>query len=215
MIFDKVYIVSFVKNFEKQNKIKLLLKKLNIENYEFIYGIDTHISNFYKITIWDENNGENFIINNDSCDSCASHSISCGIAHFTALQHAYYSKLNSCIIIEDDVLLYKDLNYVNKVLSYYPEDADIIQYGYILFESDKNEKYDEYFNKGIWYAGAQAYGVCNRNSIKKIIDKYLDRFYEADNYNLYSDMKIYNTNIQVFIDPFYNNKDITNINNYE
>ena len=62
MIYNKVYIISYVKNVDKQNRIKTLLNKLSISNYEFIYGIDMHISDIYKTKIWDEQFGNNFII---------------------------------------------------------------------------------------------------------------------------------------------------------
>ena len=200
MTYNKVYIISYVKNIDKQNRIKTLLNKLSISNYEFIYGIDMHISDIYKTKIWDEQFGNNFIIKNDSADSYPSHAISCTLAHFTALQHAYYSNINNCLIIEDDVLMYKDLNYISKVLTYYPSNADIVQYGYILWDKDSNAKFDEYYNIGNWYSGAQCYGVCNKTSLNKLINNYLTMFYEADNYNLYKDMIIYNTNIPIFID---------------
>jgi GR25 family glycosyltransferase involved in LPS biosynthesis len=138
MNIEKTYIISYVKNDDKRNHIKSILHDLSINNYEFIYGVDMHISDIYKISIYDEKDGNNFIIENDNADTYASHAISCGIAHFTALEHAYYSNLNNCLIIEDDVLLYKDKDYVNKVLTYYPIDADIVQYGFILFDKDYN-----------------------------------------------------------------------------
>lgn len=203
MSIEKTYIISYIKNDEKRNHIKSILNQLSINNYEFIYGIDIHISDAYKITIYDEKDGNNFIIENDNADTYASHAISCGIAHFTALQHAYYSNFNNCLIIEDDVLLYENIDYVKYVLSNFPQDADIIQYGYILFDEDINNKYDNYYNVGQWYPGAQSYAVCNKTSIKQLIDNYLKMFYEADNYNLYSNMKIYNTNIPIFIDPVH------------
>lgn len=216
-IFDKVYIISYIKNIEKQNRITSILNNvLNINNFEFIYGIDMHISDIYKTTIWDTQHDKSFIIENNSSESYASHAISCGIAHFTAIQHAYYHNFNNCLIIEDDVLLYKNLDYVYKVLSYYPNNADIIQYGYIMWDKDYNIKYDEFYNFGNWYAGAQCYGICNNNTLYKIINNYLNKFYEADNYNLYNDMIIYNTNIPIFIDPSHQNNitDYINLNNY-
>lgn len=199
--FEKTYIISYVKNIDKQHRIKLMLNELHIDNYEFIYGIDMHISDICKTSIWDEKDSQHFIITDNNPDSYASHAISCSIAHITALQHAYYSNFQNCLIIEDDVLLYKNNEYVNKVLNYYPKDADIIQYGYILFYYDNNIKYDENYNIGEWYGGTQCYGVCNRNSMKILIDNYLQTFYEADNYNLYKNLIIYNTNIPIFIDP--------------
>lgn len=212
MIFEKLYIISYIKNDQKRNKIKNILNKLSITEFEFIYGIDMNISDIYKTSIYDEREGNIFKIENTSPDTYASHAISCGIAHFTALQHAYYSNINNCLIIEDDVLLYNDLIYVNNVLSYYPENADIIQYGFISLRDNKNEIYDKYYEVGKWYAGTQAYAVCNRYTLEKLINNYLNIFYESDNYNLYNDMKIFNTNIPIFIDPIYNNDLFYNYN---
>ena len=212
MIFEKLYIISYIKNDEKRNKIKNILNKLSITEFEFIYGIDMHISDIYKTSIYDEREGNIFKIENPSPDTYASHAVSCGIAHFTALQHAYYSNINNCLIIEDDVLLYNDLIYVNNVLSYYPENADIIQYGFISLQDNKNETYDKYYEVGKWYAGTQAYAVCNRYTLEKLINNYLNMFYESDNYNLYNDMKIFNTNIPIFIDPIHNNDLLYNYN---
>lgn len=212
MIFEKIYIISYIKNDKKRNQIKNILKKLLITKFEFIYGIDMHISDIYKTSIYDESEGNIFKIKNTSPDTYTSHAISCGIAHFTALQHAYYSHVNNCLIIEDDVLLYNDLGYVNNVLSYYPENADVIQYGYISLQNNKNETYDKYYDVGKWYAGTQAYAICNRHTLEKLINNYLNMFYESDNYNLYNDMKIFNTNIPIFIDPIHNNDLLCNYN---
>ena len=50
---DKIYIISFVKNIDKQKNIINKLNKLNLTNYEFIYGIDIHLSNLSNVLIYD------------------------------------------------------------------------------------------------------------------------------------------------------------------
>ena len=213
MIYDKVYIISYVKNIDKQEHIKQTLNNLSINNFEFIYGIDVYLSNLCEIKIYDNDIDHSFVINDNIPNSYVSHAISCGIAHFTALQHAYYSNLNNCLIIEDDVLLYKDLNYVNNTLSNAPEDADVIQYGYIIFDKTyKFKRKEELFFKDIWSAGTQCYGIMNRIALKKIIDNYLDTFYESDNMMLYKNLIVYKTSIPIFIDPHHNGNRKYNVN---
>ena len=211
--FDKIYIISFVKNSKKQCQIKYILENiLKINNFEFVYGLDMNISNMTDIRIYDNYGDRIAIMPNNDPNSYESHHISCSIAHITALQHAYYNNFNNVLIIEDDVLLYKNLDYVNKILSYYPEDADVIQYGYI-FDGGYNEKYDNYYDIGHWYAGTQCYGICNKNTMNIIINRYLDKLFACDNHQLYKDFKIYNTHIPIFLDPDHCGD--FNINEYE
>lgn len=65
-----------------------------------------HISDIYKTSIYNEREDNIFKIENNSPDTYASHGISCGITHFTALQHAYYSNANNCLIIYNSNLSY-------------------------------------------------------------------------------------------------------------
>lgn len=71
-IFDKVYVISFVKNTNKQKQIQKFLKKLKIK-FEFIYGIDSvqlqHIFNINNIHFMNDNTNEyNYNLSHISCN---------------------------------------------------------------------------------------------------------------------------------------------------
>lgn len=203
--FDKVYVISYVHNIDKRKTISDKLQNLDITNFEFIYGYDFHnLGNFndirYKGT--DKPNTSYYI-----------HGVSCGLAHLTAVQLGYDSGANSILIIEDDVLFYKDKNFIIDCLSNYPEDADLIQFGYIDWNK---QTFNNVFNKSFYRSGTQMYALCNRNIMKRYIESQYNIFCSADNIDIFKyennyDIKsnIYIVYPQLAIDPLHNKHILT------
>ena len=125
-IFDKIYVISFVKNNERREKIKKQFDILNISNYEFIYGID-----MYSMKEFLYDHSKHNIYNNSIEYNI--HGISCGLAHFTALQHAQVNEYNKILICEDDIQFINDLEYIEQMFNQYPKNVDIIKFNSTLF----------------------------------------------------------------------------------
>lgn len=193
-IFDKIYVISYIKNKERRNKIIKQFEFLNITNYEFIYGFDMYS---LKDFLYDPN--KHNIYNTTSVDYNI-HGISCGIAHFTALQHAQINDYEKILIVEDDIQFIKDINYIEYMFNNYRCDADIIKFHSILFQNINtvpNEIIDKYYMKGWIGSGATCYGIYNKQTINNMIDAYVHKSIIADsyeiidpNYNLYSLIKM-------------------------
>ena len=192
-IFDKIYVISFVKNNERREKIKKQFDILNISNYEFIYGID-----MYSMKEFLYDHSKHNIYNNSIEYNI--HGISCGLAHFTALQHAQVNEYNKILICEDDIQFINDLEYIEQMFNQYPKNVDIIKFNSTLFSDINNVKNDvleKYYMKGWIGSGATCYGIYNKNIINKMIDSYIHKSVIADsyeimnpNYNLYSLIKM-------------------------
>lgn len=204
--FDKIYIISYIHNIEKRKTISEKLLSLGISDFEFVYGYDLHnLANFkdvkYKGT--DEPNTPYYI-----------HAISCGLAHLAAVQLGYDSGANSILIMEDDILFYKDKKFIIDCLSNYPEDADIMQFGYLDYYK---ENLTTTFNKTFYRPGSQMLGLCNRNIMKQYIDSQYNVFCSADNIDVFKNENNYNIYLvypQLSIDP-YHHKHILNADAYE
>lgn len=192
--FDKIYVISFVKNINRRNLIRKQFDILNISNYEFIYGIDIYS---LKDLLYDSNKHS---IYGTDCIDYNIHGISCGLAHFTALQHAQLNNYNKILICEDDILFINDLEYIKQMLNQYPKDADIVKFNSTLFSNIndfQNEVIEKYYMKGWIGSGATCYGIYNKQTINKMIDAYIYKSIIADsyeiidpNYNLYSLVKM-------------------------
>lgn len=195
--FDKTYIISYVHNIEKRDHISKKMKELDIDNYEFVYGCDlNNLSNFMDV---------NYKGTDDNRDAYYIHAISCTLTHLTAIQLGYDLGSNSILIIEDDVLFYKDINFIKKCLNDYPQDADLIQFGYIDFFK---RKFNQTFTKTFYTPGAQMYALCNRNIINDYINSQYNIFCSADNIDIFkkeNDYNIYLVYPQLCIDPYHHN----------
>lgn len=188
MVFDKIYIISYIYNLDKRQKIsKYLKEELGINNFEFIYGIDPNISNIKDINIYDRNimSSPYILYENKNKDEYYLHTISCGLAHLTAFQHAYINSYNKILIIEDDVDFIlnneKILTYFNNI----PNDADLIHYGYIEHFDNSPQNPNELYHKidsHLIVAGTQCYAICNYQALEKIVNGYKQVLYTADQF---------------------------------
>ena len=185
--FDKVYCISYCRNIEKQNNISKLMKYLGID-FKFIYGADyTNL----KILKHDDfkflnESKEKEKKNNDF--KYYSHYIGASYDHYTAVIHAYESRANSVLIMEDDCTFINDTSYIQWALNNYPKDADIVKFGYIytlklreIYNFNCNKTKNKYIlDEGLYFAGCQLYGLCNREIMKKYIDVQQNNFYMCD-----------------------------------
>lgn len=195
--FDKVYIVSFVKNIDKQNRIKSFLDNLNIQ-YEFIYGIDTNslldIINYQTIEFINKNKHDEFTYN-------IGH-ISCGIAHYTAIQHAYESNYNKILIIEDDAIFTSDINYIEYCFNNMPKDADSCRFGLTWRNNDEIIRIsNDFWIKNRSYVGTQCYSINNRETMLQFLTEMNLHFRESDDNYLLHDKNVYQLKTLICKDP--------------
>lgn len=206
-MFDKVFVISYINNFEKREIISKKLNDLGI-SFEFMYGSNLYdIPTFRNLTILgtDEPKSDYFI-----------HAVSCSLAHLNAVEYAYSSGANNVLIIEDDLMFHKDKDYIMKCLDRYPEDADIIQYGWINFT---NQEFNNTFTNSWYQFGAQMYALCNRKVMKDYIDSQHTNYSSADNIYIFRHndkidvrYKVYVVYPQLGIDTTWGN--YKNINDY-
>ena len=186
--FDKVYVISYIHNVDKRKTISDKLLSLGIYDFEFIYGYDLHnLSNFKDIM---------YKGTDDSNTSYYIHAISCGLAHLAAVQLGYDSGANSILIIEDDVLFYKDKKFIIDCLSNYPEDADLIQFGYLNFTK---ELFNNTFNKTTYKSGTQMYALCNRQTMERYINSQYKIFCSSDNIDVFKYENDYNVKNNIYV----------------
>ena len=198
-MFEKVFVISLVNNFEKRKKIKERLDELGIE-FEFIYG-----SNLYSIPTFrdlkqygtDEPRSDYFI-----------HAISCGLAHLNAIEYAYYGGYNNVLVIEDDCAFLEDETFIKDCLNNIPEDADVIQYGFLNLDGTL---FNVGFNKGKYFYGAQMYALCNRKVMEDYLKSQHENFASADNIYIFKNdeegkYNIYQVYPQLTIDKEHSEK---------
>lgn len=212
MIFDKVYIISFVFNSEKRKKIsEYLINQLNIINFEFIYGIDPTISNIKDINIYDSNmmyEPYKFKDGYSRNDGYYMHDISCNLAHLTIYQLALSEGYEKILIIEDDALFVISNNIILEYFNNIPQDANIIYYGYIFMHGE-TQKYNNLYNKiiddsHVLMAGMQCYAICNKETLKKLIEYQKQVFHPSDQYINDIINNCYISINSICIDPIHN-----------
>lgn len=190
--FDIIYVISYVGNIDKQQKIKEYLNNIWQINFEFIYGIDSNnLINIFNIR------NIHFVKENDKYD--IGH-ISCAIAHYTAIQHAYLHNYNSCLIIEDDAIFTEDLNYIEYCFNNIPKDADICRFG-LTWREDKLDNYSNFWIYNEPCVGAQCYSINNKKTMNEYINNMNNYFREADDNSLINNAKIYQLKKLIAKDP--------------
>ena len=120
--FDKIYIISYIKNYDKREKLKKELNRVGIEEYEFIYSYDTTIIN-----------------NPNNIDY---KKLSVSFTHYDIIKKSYELNYNHILILEDDVIFLKDVNEIHILIEYNEKlnyDINYYDYQYRLME-DKNIK---------------------------------------------------------------------------
>ena len=118
------------------------------------------------------------------------------------------------LIIEDDALFVKDndiiLNYFNNI----PEDANIVHYGYIKIYGETikyNDLYNKVTNGTHTIAGLQCYGICNKETLEKLITYQKNIFCVADQFINKLINNYYISNKTLCIDPIHNKKEINEL----
>lgn len=193
--FDKIYVISFIKNIEKQNKIKNYLNNVWKINFDFIYGIDTNnLINIFNLK------NIHFIGDNEDIKYDIGH-ISCGIAHYTAIQHAYENNYNSCLIIEDDPIFTKNLEYIQYCFNNIPLDADSCRFGLTWRNNDIINKYNDLWILNELYVGTQCYSINNRETMFQYITEMNNKFRESDNNYLLHNKNVYQLKTLICVDP--------------
>lgn len=205
-MFDKVFVISYINNFEHRKNISDKLNNLGID-FEFIYGPNLYdIPTFCNVDVQCDQ-----LKKDDRHNDYYIHQVSGSQAHLMAVDYAYNGGYNNVLIIEDDVHFIKNKEFILDCLNNYPKDADLIQYGYInIF----NFQSDNLFIKNFYMPGAQMYALCNRNIMKVYLDSQHNYYSVADNIFLFKTKSTYNRYItipQIAIDLDH----IDNVNNLE
>ena len=178
--FDYVYVISYIRNVEKQNKIKEYLNNVWRINFDFIYGVDTN--DFSNIFIF---NNIELMNQKENTEKYNIGHISGTFAHYTAIQHALLHNFNSCLVIEDDAIFTDNLDYIQYCFNNMPEDANCCRFG--LTHRD----YDKIVNEGFWVKnetccyGAQCYSMNNQDAMKYYLNQIRKRFVTADEPHLF------------------------------
>lgn len=185
--FDKVYCVSYCRNIKRQNNIIKIMNYLGID-FEFIYGADytnleilkhpdcKFINDDYFEPLLKKRNFHNY-----------THYIGVSYDHYTAVINAYESGANSVLIMEDDGTFISDKDYILHSLNNYPEDAEVIKYGYVYTKYIRDNFPNINLNvKGkyileselnwVGFGGCQLYALCNREVMKKYIEYQQNHF---------------------------------------
>lgn len=209
--FDKIYVISYIKNINKQHEIKTYLNKIWNVDFDFIYGIDViGLENIFNL------NKIHFYGNNPNLQDYDKGHISCGIAHYTAIEHAYVNNYNSCLIIEDDTCFIDDLKYIEYCFNHTPKDADSCRFALTNRNIDIIDKYNDFWILNESFIGAQCYSINNRLMMKQYIQCMNDFFREADDYTFFENKKVYQLKRLIGYDPysilnFYKINDLQNI----
>lgn len=194
--FDKIYVISYVCNIQKQQRIKEYLNNIWKVDFEFIYGIDTNslinIINYKNIDFIDRDKNE-FVYD-------IGH-ISCGIAHYTAIQHAYKHTYNSCLIIEDDTIFTDDLDYIEYCFNNMPKNADSCRFALTGNNYPLLNESNDFWVKDTFYVGAQCYSINNKDTMYQYINEMNIKFREADDNYLLHDKNVYVLKTLIGKDP--------------
>lgn len=187
--FDKIYVISYVKNYDRRKNILKYFKYHNITNFEFIYSID--IPRQY--------------IKDELIELLGDHYLSVSYTHYRTMKIAYDLGYENILIFEDDAVFTDDKLKFNRII----EEAvtsknDIYFLDYIYFEPINSWQQI----KGQWALyinrkGMEFY-IKNHEKNMKIIDDYiifnLETHYPNpeiyyDNYNIYLDESTIDTKI--------------------
>ena len=204
--FDKIYCITVNRNIERQNNIKHVLNDVYKLDFEFIYAFPFDAVTYSSI--FDNPNSIPYCRYNEDKDKiCVEYDsgkfLSSTIATYNAVLKAYKEGANSVLILEDDICLYKDNDFIEKYFNSIPDDADIVRFGFNLcldefytnilindINGKKFIKFDKFF---VYTSGAQMYAFMNRNTMKicyESIEKtltgtdYIYNIFERNNFNL-------------------------------
>jgi len=176
-IFDKIYILHYLPMKDRDIALKKKFKYLELD-YEYVYAIP--LTDMFGETPYDGDRYQHLhITNNDNYwkygEKINTH-WSVAFGHYMCVYQAYHLGYKNVLILENDVVINKDKNLIERYLNDVPKDADVIRYGYMgggnkkiydmtneLFYKDNNNFYSGYY-------GNQCYGLMNRKTMKIYLD---------------------------------------------
>jgi len=153
---DKIYIINLDYRTDRKNKLESLLKKYNINNYEFIKAVDKKDINII--------NEYNHLINNKKTKIKTIGHYACLLSHIKVIK-----MINSnTIILEDDVFF--DENFIEKIQKLKFTHYDMIYLGGLI--DDYKIIFDNYmFNNRIMGMYAYLINIKNKNQILNILER--------------------------------------------
>lgn len=197
LISDEIYCITAAKNADKRRYIDKQMKYFGL-NYKFVYGIDADFTKqICNFPIYASNS-------NDEQETKARH-LSCDLANYTAILAAYNDGLDRVFIIEDDAQFIKDTEYIKYCINNIPDDADIVKFGFTYsqkhLEDIESIVGENLFIKDIYTVSTVGYMICNRETMKNIIDTYANCIVQADSYDIFNCHKynVYNLKMPFII----------------
>lgn len=121
--FDKIYVISYIKNYDKRERLKNELKRIGIKEYEFIYSYDTTIIN-----------------NPNNIDY---KKLSVSFTHYDIIKKSYELNYNHILMIEDDVMFLKNVKEIHDLIEYNESlgyDINYYDYQYRLTDDDDTKQ---------------------------------------------------------------------------
>jgi GR25 family glycosyltransferase involved in LPS biosynthesis len=175
--FDKIYVLNLHRRKDRFQDIDKRLKRFGIE-YERFGATDGSVMKH----IW-----EKFYVDNQNFTT--PNYLACAVSHLSIYKDAIQNDYQKILIIEDDVLINKNIHTLFESLDI-PEWDDLFYLGFIPLSDDQsmwtyymvNEFYNQHIfvPKNLW--GLYAYGLTN-NLMKELLEFYDKEFpMEIDRY---------------------------------
>jgi GR25 family glycosyltransferase involved in LPS biosynthesis len=217
MHIDKIFIINLPQRIERLEKIKDLLKKLElIDNYEIYKAVDgkelseTEINKSLSITSLHSL----YVESNNHKDIRTKGAIGCFLSHYNLWKEIIKRDYDNVLIIEDDAEAeynYDEIiTYINSIPSNY--NLALLSWFTLWFDKLENKKNKKVINdswdqyKSINIFGTAVY-MLNKEGAKKLIENALPINYQVDAY----------MNIITFLDDtfirFVSNKNLFSSNN--
>lgn len=212
--FEKNYILHCLPDKDRDIALKKKFKYLGL-NYEYVYALPL-------MDIFDKYAYQQMTITHKCCNiSKSMQHWSVAFGHYMCVYQAYQLGYNNVLIFEDDVVINKDKELIEKYFNYVPEDADMIRYGYMSWDENLIKSFDninELFykdneNDSIRYYGDQCYGLMNRKTMEIYLDSCNQCFYgNEDVENIHRgnkyDLNIYYATKPLFLDHLAYHKSV-------
>ena len=111
--FDKIYCIHYYKFEDRMKRMVLELERVGIMHnpiFDWWYDYD---SPFFKII---QKNSLAHEVNVEICNDKAFNYFKCSFSHYRIWKEIVARKINKTLILEDDEVFLKDLNFINKIL---------------------------------------------------------------------------------------------------
>ena len=174
---DKIYVISYTKNFDKRKRINKEFERIGITEFEYVYSIDSSlIKNF----------DEPFI---DSDIENYNHFKYVSFTHYETIKKSYELGYKRILIFEDNIYFLKDINEIKNQLDKFYNNGDIVKFDYVNIG---DYGYISYLSS--------AY-LLSYNGMKKLIEDIENKFWVIDFYFKH------NKNIQFNVINYLNRKE--------